>query len=307
MVFLYNAAAASADIYASLLASELPHLRFVSNPQSVDPAEVRYLVTWSVPADVTRYTKLELLFSTGAGADQFADVPLPPGARIVRMVDDGIARMIQEYVTLAVLALHRDLPQYLQQQARGEWRELPPRLAQERQIGVLGLGQLGQAVLESLKPFGFRLAGWSRSAHAIEGVKTYHGQDQLHEFLAGTDIAVCLLPLTPETTGFLDAAFFASLPPGASLVQLGRGRQLDQQALITALDRGHLSAAVIDVTDPEPLPADHPLWFHPRVILTPHIASVTQPRAAAKRIVDNIRRHESGLDPVGVIDRTRGY
>ena len=186
-----------------------------------------------------QFTGLELLFSVGAGVDQFRPEALPPKTKLVRMIEDGIVRTMQEYVVMAVLALHRNLPSYVQQQRREEWVLRHGPVAARRRVGVLGLGVLGVAVLEALRPFGFPLAGWSRSPRSFPGIECFAGSETLPAFLARTDILICLLPLTSETRGLLDADLFAKLPSGAGLVHVGRGPQLDPVALIEALDRGH--------------------------------------------------------------------
>ncbi|UPK31301.1 2-hydroxyacid dehydrogenase [Bradyrhizobium sp. 195] len=307
MAFLFNSDAARAAIFRQAFARELPDLEFYHSGERVDPEKIRYLLTWNVPNDVARFRNLEVVFSIGAGVDQFKPEAIPGHVKIVRMVEDGILRMMQEYVALGVLTLHREMLAYREQQGRGQWQALATPQAADRRVGFLGLGMLAQAAIDRLKPFGFPLAAWSRSNKTIEGVTCFHGGGQLGDFLKGTDILVCLLPLTEQTSGILNAQLFSLLPAGARLLHVGRGPQLDQDALIEALDNGHLAAAMLDVTDPEPLPEAHALWSHPKVIITPHIASVTQPHTAAQSVIENIRRHRAGRNPIGLVDRTLGY
>jgi glyoxylate/hydroxypyruvate reductase A len=307
MAFLFSSDAARAAVFRQVFARELPDLEFYHCSECIDPEKVRYLLTWNAPDDVARFRNLEVLFSLGAGVDQFKTEIVPGHVKLVRMVEDGIIRMMQEYVVLGVLTLHREMLAYREQQRRGVWQALATSQATDRRVGFLGLGMLAQAAIDRLKPFRFPVAAWSRSKKLVEGVTCFHGDDQLGSFLRGTDILVCLLPLTEQTSGILNARLFSFLPVGARLLHVGRGPQLDQGALIEALDSGRLAAAMLDVTDPEPLPESHALWSHPKVIITPHVASMTQPHTAAQAVIENIRRHRAGKNPIGLVDRTLGY
>lgn len=304
MAILYLSDPERGTVLARHFAEHLPALAFHQG-QAPDPETITHLITWKVPEDVMgRYPNLRMIFSVGAGVDQFNLAGLPADLQVVRMMEPGLAEQMREYVTMAVLGLHRDLPRYLGQQQSGTWQGHRNVPAAVRHVGVLGLGHLGTAALEALKPFGFPLSGWSRSPRQIEGVSCH---TDMKLFLSDLDIAICLLPLTDQTEGILNETFFANLPRGAALVQVGRGRHLDQQALLAALDSGHISAAWLDVTDPEPLAADHPLWQHPGVVITPHIACQTRPDDAALHLIAAIKAEAKGEAILGLVDRERGY
>jgi glyoxylate/hydroxypyruvate reductase A len=308
MTFLYKANATRGMEWARFFAARAPDLPFRLWPDVGDAADVRYLAAWMPPDNIaTTFPNLELVFSVGAGVDQFDVSQLPSHVPLIRMLEPGIAEGMVEYVTMAVLALHRDLLHYIAQQREQSWREIRITQAAKRRVGVMGLGLLGQAVLERLKPFGFPLAGWNRSPRTIQGVNCFAGGQALSEFLAQTDILVCMLPLTDETRGILNASLFERLPRGAQLVNVGRGGHLVEADLVAALERGLLSAAVLDVAEHEPLPAGHPFWRHPRILLTPHIASMTTPEAAVEFVLDTIGRHRRGESLPGRVDRERGY
>ncbi|BCF94157.1 2-hydroxyacid dehydrogenase [Paraburkholderia largidicola] len=308
MTLLYKADPERGKLWAQHFAQKAPEIPFRLWPDIGDPAAVRYLAAWQPPEDPARtLPNLEVIFSVGAGIDQFDLSRVPPHIAVVRMIEPGIVEGMVEYVTHAVLTIHRDLFDYALQQRQRVWREMPVRAASTRRVGVLGLGMLGTAVLERLRVFGFPCAGWSRSAHRLEGVECFAGVDALDAFLARTDVLVCLLPLTDATRGLLDRRLFGMLPKGASFINVGRGPQVNQQDLLDALDSGQLQNAILDVTDPEPLPESHPFWVHPRVRVTPHIASATRPESAVDVVLENIRRRREGLTMVGEVDRRRGY
>lgn len=308
MSILYRSDAARAAAWARYFADHAPDLDFRVWPDAGDLAEVEYLIAWQAPAElIARLPRLKVFFSSGAGVDHVDFSALPEHVPIVRMVEPGIINGMVEYVSLAVLALHRDFFDYVAAKAARIWDPLEVPPASARTVGVMGMGALGCAVLERLASYGFNLRGWNRSVREIEGVESFAGPDQLQPFLAGCDMLICLLPLTPATRGILNRGLFSLLPAGAALINVGRGPHLVDADLLEALDSGRLSRAILDVTEPEPLPAEHPFWTHPRVFLTPHVASMTQPESAAPILLENVRRHQRGEPLADVIDRYRGY
>jgi glyoxylate/hydroxypyruvate reductase A len=277
-------------------------------PDIGDPGQVRYFASWESPKDLSaRFPNLEVVFATSAGVDQFDLNTLPEPIEVVRMLDPGIAQGIVEYVCFAVLSLHRDMPLYLEQQRQNQWQTRPLTPAGQRRIGVMGLGNLGVAALNALRPFGFSLSGWARSEKDIDGVQCFAGEQQLQPFLNQCDVLICMLPLTEDTRGILNADTFAALPHGARLINLGRGGHLVEADLLDALASGQIEHAILDVLNDEPPSQDHPYWQHPRIWLTPHIGAMTSPATAFDGLLANIRRHQNGEAMHGAVARNEGY
>ncbi|MBT0726683.1 glyoxylate/hydroxypyruvate reductase A [Rosenbergiella australiborealis] len=308
MSIVYWSSRQRGDIWQAWLAANAPDLPFYQWPETGDPCEVRYLVTWEIPEDLhKRFPNLAVIFSVGAGADQFMTAQIPDGVTVVRMIEPGLVDDMAAYITFSVVSLHRGIPRYLRQQQQQVWQkqDVPP--ASRCRVGLLGLGNLGQASARVLMSLGYSCSGWSRTPKSIAGMTSYVGDNQLAEFLKACDILVCLLPLTDRTRGILNRQLFDQLPHGAGLVHAGRGQHLDHQALIDALESGKISHAVVDVTDPEPLPEGHPFWTQANLWLTPHIASETHAESSVSVLLDNIRRHQQGKAMNGVVDLNRGY
>jgi glyoxylate/hydroxypyruvate reductase len=278
-------------------------------PEIGDPADIDYALVWRPePGLLAALPNLKLILSLGAGVDHLlGDPQLPRHLPIVRLVDPHMTAAMSEYVTLQVLRLHRgDLDYRAQQQAK-EWRELDQKNAADRRVGILGFGELGQDAARQLRALGFDVAGWSRSEKTAAGIACHAGAAGLPRLLACSEILVCLLPLTAETEGILNARTLTLLPRGAALVNAARGAHLVEEDLLAALASGQLSGAVLDVFHEEPLPAGHPFWHHPRIVVTPHVAAFTNPQTAAPIILDNIRRFEAGRPLLNRVDPARGY
>ncbi|WP_152223292.1 glyoxylate/hydroxypyruvate reductase A [Pseudomonas sp. SCB32] len=307
MIFLYNAEPENAEQWSSLLAARLPDLEFVEGFDAVDPARVHYLLTWEPVTDIGRYTNLRILFAAGAGVDQFDLSAIPDSVALARMVDESLADIMAEFVVLSALAIHREMPAYRVAQAAQVWETRSILPASASRVGVMGLGQLGMACLAQLRHLRFQLLGWNRSARQLDGVKTYTGREELETFLSQCDILVNLLPLTDSTRAILDRETLACLPQGAGLINVGRGEHVVEADLLAALDSEQVGAAILDVFEREPLAAGHPLWSHPRVWVTPHIASTMQVEGGAAVVAENILRDLEGRELLYTVDRAAGY
>jgi glyoxylate/hydroxypyruvate reductase A len=308
-VLLSTKPAAMAEWEAALTALD-PTLVLHRHPFAGDPAAIEAVVMWTGHdlADLRSYPNLRLIVSMGAGVDHLLAPPgPPPGVPVVRLVDVRLTQAMSEWVLLNVLRFHRQDAAYRAQQAARVWHELPAPDTAQRRIGVLGLGALGADAAGKLAALGFPVSGWSRRPKSLPGLACHHGADGLDALLRQSDILVCLLPLTPDTRGILGARAFALLPRGAVLLNAARGGHVVQPDLLAALDSGHLAGAALDVVEPEPLPHDSPIWTHPKVILTPHAASVTIPASVAPQVIDNIRRARAGQPLLNLVDPATGY
>ncbi len=256
--------------------------------------------------DFTPFTGLKAVLSLWAGVERIVGNPTIT-APLCRMVDEGLKMGMVDWVTGHVLRHHLGMDAHILGQD-GVWRhDVVPPLARERRIGILGLGELGAACAASLRGLGFRVEGWSRRPKTGLPVPAHSGPEGLDALLAHAEILVLLLPATPATENILDAAAMAKLPRGAIVINPGRGRLVDDAALLASLDAGQVGHATLDVFREEPLPPGHPFWAHPRVTVTPHIASETRPATAAEAIAENIRRGEMGAPLLNQVDRLQGY
>lgn len=294
--------------WADALGAVLPGEDIRVWPEAGDPADVEVVVTTAPePGLLRRSANLRFVAATGAGVENILAADLPESVPVCRLVDPELTRGMAEYVLAAVLRYHRQFEQYEALGRERRWHPLPwPRPA-ERPVGILGLGVLGTAAAAALSAHGFPVLGWSRTHKAVPGLRCLHGAEGLRRMLPECRVLVCLLPLTAETRGIVDADLLARLPSGAHLINAARGGHVVDADLLAALERGQLAHATLDVFREEPLPSDHPFWTHPKITVTPHIASLTVPESAARRVAENLHRARAGEPLLDVVDRAKGY
>lgn len=303
--------AAERDAWAIALRQALPgHRLCLARGEVADDQIHAAIVANPPPGQLQGLPQLRLIQSLWAGVDRLlADASLPAGVPIARMVDPAMTAAMAETALWAVLSLHRGFFAYARQQQGGVWQQHPQRRADEVPVLMLGLGQMGRAVAQRLRQQGYAVAAWRRSdgAAPLAGVQVYTGMAGLQAALAGAQVLVNLLPLTPDTRGLLSAALLSRLPRGAALVNLARGAHLVDADLLAALASGQISHAVLDVFHAEPLPLDHGFWRHPQVTLLPHVAALTDERSAAAVVAANVRALVDGSPLAHLVARSAGY
>ncbi|MCT8887528.1 glyoxylate/hydroxypyruvate reductase GhrA [Klebsiella quasipneumoniae] len=294
------------------LEKQLPGAR-VREWKAGDNQPADYALVWHPPVEMLQGRALKAVFALGAGVDsilsKLRDHPdmLPLSIPLFRLEDTGMGRQMQEYAVSQVLHWFRRFDDYQALKLASRWQPLPEYCADEFTIGIMGAGVLGAKVAESLQPWGFPLRVWSRSRKSWPQVQSFAGQAELGGFLQGTRVLINLLPNTAETVGIINQTLLAQLPDESYLLNLARGVHVVEEELLAALNNGKLKGAMLDVFSREPLPQESPLWAHPRVAMTPHVAAVTRPMEAIAYIAGTISRLERGESVSGQVDRQRGY
>ncbi len=297
------------DVWVPRLEAAMPGCRIsVWNPDG-PPSGAEVALVCKPPVELFQHeTRIETLFNLGAGVDALLKMKeIPPHVRIVRLEDAGMSVQMAEYALYALLRVSRDFEAFDQSQARQHWDTREGTRQADWPVGVLGLGQVGARVAQTLAEFGYPVAGWSRTPREITGVESFSGQEALPAFLARTRFLVNVLPLTPDTRGILNRDTLGQLLPEAHLVNVGRGEHLVEEDLVQMLEEGEIAGATLDVFHTEPLPQDHPFWRDPRVHVTPHIAARTLRDESIAQIAAKVAQLMRGEPITGVVERSRGY
>ena len=279
-----------------------------------DRASVRYALTWRHPPGALQdLPNLRVILSLGAGVDHLFADPALPDRPIVRVVDPDLTDRMSEWVVMHALVHLRQLRRYESQQRERVWEDddQQPK-GGDIQIGLLGLGVMGQDAAAKLKAVGFEVAGWSASLKSLPDVACFSGADGLERLLKQTDMLVVLLPLTDATRRIINASLLSQLKRdgplgGPILINSGRGGLQVEADILAALDSGRLRGTSLDVFEREPLPADSRLWTHPNVYVSPHNAAISSPKAIAALVARQIEADERGEPLAHLVHRRRGY
>jgi len=298
------------NVWRQFVQAELPDIDVRVYPDDGDVNEIKYAVVWKHPHGILKkYPNLKAILSLGAGVDHIlSDPDLPKDLPIVRLVDVKLTHEMCFHALHWVLHFHSDHYLYMNQQLDKKWLQHGSMQPEDRSVGIMGLGNIGKGIGDSLVSQGFKVLGWGTSQKSSLGdIEYFFGDEQLGVFLGKTNILINVLPLTKDTTNLLRKQELQRLPRGAFIINMGRGGIVNETDLLSLLDEGHITAAAMDVFEQEPLPANNPLWSHPSVYITPHIAGQSNPKSSAKTIAENIRRIEDDELPFPIYDITKGY
>jgi glyoxylate/hydroxypyruvate reductase len=297
------------DAWIQALRQAAPGIEVLTRHEVGDPTSVTFALAWSHPPGIfAQYPNLKCISSMGAGVDHLLrDKDIPKHIPIVRIIEPKLSHDMFEFALAVIMNRLRGLTHYRQNQQQHYWKKQQYLNMADVRVGVMGTGVIGNYVAEQLQKTGFNVHGWSRSQGKETSYPKFHGVEQLQEFLSQSNILICLLPLTTETQGILNRNNLQELPKGAWVINLGRGGHVVDEDMIHLLNSGHIDGANLDVFREEPLPEAHPFWKHPKIFITPHIASLTTPESVAPQVVDNYFRALEGRPLLNVVDHEKGY
>ena len=297
----------SPEAWLEAFRAELPDDEIVLWPDSPPERDVEFVIAVRHPvAELNQYPNLRAVLAMGAGIEQYTDAAMPD-VPVVRLDESSMSDEMAAYVIHWIVHFQKRLDMYLEHQRSAQWRPEPYVPAEEFPVAILGFGNIGQRIGRAVHDLGFPVKSWSRTAQSLDWSDHYFGTDGLDAALSGSQAVVNVLPATDATRHLMNDERFGQCHAGALFINLGRGATVDEAALLRALDSGRIGAAVLDVTDPEPMPAENPLWRHPRARITPHIAGYTKVGPASRAIAANIRRIRAGEQPFPVVERDRQY
>lgn len=295
--------------WAEALQALEPGLNVSIYPNDTSRDEVVFALAWHPPQGVfSLYPNLKCIASTGAGVDHILrDPDIDPNVEITRVVDRKLTDDMTSYLVAQVMCQMRNVSHYKLLQTNNEWQPKRNKDKSKISIGIMGFGVLGEDAAGKFRNLGFQVRGWANSPKNIDGIKIFVDKAEFNDFLSKSDILICLLPLTSATVNILNRQTFNQLPDGAFVINVARGEHLVEEDLLEAIDKGKLSGACLDVFREEPLPKDHIFWHHPKVTVTPHVASITSPESVAPQIIENYRRLREGQPLLNVVSREKGY
>lgn len=310
-ILLNNNGYENTDWYLQL-SQQLPEIPIQIYPKITEPESIQYAAVWDHPiGDLQRYKNLRAIFSLGAGMEHLLDDESLPEVPLIPLLDPVVAEDMANYALYWVMNCHRQYDEYRHLQSNKIWQAIPIKPSSEFKVTVIGLGRIGKKLVETILGSGYQVKGWDFKLKTLtqkftENVYIHAGISELYSSIRDADVVINCLPINAKTKGLINADFLSQMPAESTLINISRGAVIDEQDLLNALNHNAIKAAVLDVFSAEPLPAEHELWQHPKVTITPHISGATYARSGASVIVNNIKRMENGEMPEGVFDRNRG-
>jgi glyoxylate/hydroxypyruvate reductase A len=291
------------------LIEKLPAAIIEVYPNVKDPGAVDFVICWKPKNKVfEQFPNIKVVQSVGASiAHITASQTLNTDPIITRVVDEKLSNDMWEFLISVVLSELKNMRTYTAQQAAGIWQQQRYQSIQNTTVSILGLGSIGGFVAEKFAQMGFHVKGWSTSKKELLKVQSYAGEHAFDAFLKNTDFLINLLPLTESTKNILNKAVFQKLPKNAFLINVGSGAHVVAEDLIDQLDSNQLAGAFLDVFREEPLPKAHPFWKHPKIQITPHVASLTNVDSATDQISENYRRFLKKEALLNRVSLDKGY